>query len=183
MAHEQQSDNDQEFIQLICEQRSDNESDCGNENDEYIIRVGATFPKWESLESALKKIRVRNWIKAIKFRMERENNGAIIHRYFVKIPKSINLKKDRQSFPCKEIATSLRSLSQEVLDDIKFLTQECSLGAQAQRRYLSKNFPINFYMIVIYIICQYKNQMGSQRENDAADMVKWLMKQQEQEPG
>ncbi|CAG8554347.1 15000_t:CDS:1, partial [Cetraspora pellucida] len=25
--------------------------------------------------------------------------------------------------------------------------------------------------------------MGNIRENDAADMVKWLMKQQEQEPG
>ncbi|CAG8752781.1 17240_t:CDS:2, partial [Gigaspora rosea] len=41
----------------------------------------------------------------------------------------------------KEFAPSLHLLSQEVLDDIKFLTQECGLGANAQCQYISKKFP------------------------------------------
>ncbi|CAG8855740.1 18848_t:CDS:1, partial [Gigaspora margarita] len=40
----------------------------------------------------------------------------------------------------KKFAPSLRALSQEVLDKIKFLTQEYGLGAKAQCRYIAKNF-------------------------------------------
>ncbi|CAG8804462.1 16619_t:CDS:2, partial [Gigaspora rosea] len=62
---------------------------------------------------------------------------------------------------CKEFALSLHSLLQEVLDDIKFLTQECSLGANAQHRYISKKF--------------------SEQPLYDSEMIKWLMKQQEKE--
>ncbi|RIB20484.1 hypothetical protein C2G38_2179178 [Gigaspora rosea] len=64
---------------------------------------------------------------------------------------------------CWEFAPRLRSLSQEVLDGIKFLTQECGLGTKAQYQYLSKKFPIQ----PLY----------------NSDMVNWLMQQKEQELG
>ncbi|CAG8836443.1 23768_t:CDS:2, partial [Gigaspora margarita] len=84
----------------------------------------------------------------------------------------------------KEFALSLRSISQEVLDTIKFLTQECNLGIKAQCWYLSKKFsdqPLYDYNLY-KAICRYENQMGDKRENDVADIVKWLIQQQEQEP-
>ncbi|CAG8553346.1 21564_t:CDS:2 [Cetraspora pellucida] len=72
----------------------------------------------------------------------------------------------------------------ELLDDIKFLTQECKLKTKAQCRYIAKKFPNQLlYDHNLYnAICQYKNQMGNQYENDTSDIVKWLIKQQEQEP-
>ncbi|CAG8542881.1 5408_t:CDS:2, partial [Racocetra persica] len=109
----------------------------------------------------------------------RKNLGAIVINKFV----------ENHNHPLaphrKEFAPRLRSLSQEVFDAIKFLTQECNLGAKAQRRYISKKFPDQpLYDRDLYnAIRRYTKQMGNQRENDAADMVKWLMEQQEREPG
>ncbi|CAG8848810.1 882_t:CDS:2, partial [Gigaspora margarita] len=104
----------------------------------------------------------------------RKNVGTIF------INKLINEHNHSLAPYRKEFAPSLHSLSQEVLDEIKFLTQECSLGAKAQHQYLSKKFSAQpLYDRDLYnTIHKYKNEMsGNQRENNAADMVKWLMQQ------
>ncbi|CAG8577830.1 12513_t:CDS:2, partial [Gigaspora rosea] len=67
----------------------------------------------------------------------------------------------------KEFALSLRSISQEVLDTIKFLTQECNLGVKAQHRYLAKKFSDQpLYDRNLYnAIRRYGNQMGNTYNN------------------
>ncbi|CAG8808653.1 3256_t:CDS:2, partial [Dentiscutata erythropus] len=114
---QEQQYNDQEFIQ------SDEESDCSNENDDYIIQANAEFPNWTILESALKKYELEVEFKAIKYRIERDNDNSIIRRYFVcENSKEYQCKKkldstdhrERESKKVgKKFAPSLRSLSQE----------------------------------------------------------------------
>ncbi|CAG8651686.1 14865_t:CDS:2 [Gigaspora margarita] len=72
----------------------------------------------------------------------------------------------------KEFALSLRSISQEVLDTIKFLTQEYNLRVKAQCQYLSKKFSDQLlYDHNLYnTMCRYGKQMGNKRKNDAADI-------------
>ncbi|CAG8519113.1 13864_t:CDS:2, partial [Gigaspora rosea] len=108
---------EQESTQLVVEQESDEESDCCDENNSIIIKVGAEFPK-------------------------HDNNGAIFRQYFIcENSKNYQPKKktnnanhrERESkkvgYPWQlnvgeEFAPSLRTLSQDVLDEIKFLTQK-----------------------------------------------------------
>ncbi|CAG8835812.1 7038_t:CDS:2, partial [Gigaspora margarita] len=144
---EQQYDN-QKFIQSVYEQLSDGESDSSKKTNNFTIQV-------ESLEQALKKYEAEIGFKAIKFRMECENTRIIIQRYFIcENSKERQSKKkfvdtdhrDRESKKLvennnhslapyqKEFAPSLCALSQKVLDEIKFLTQECGLGAKEQYR-------------------------------------------------
>ncbi|CAG8751983.1 17169_t:CDS:2, partial [Cetraspora pellucida] len=136
--HKQLSNN-QEFIQPVHEP-SDKEFD---NNNDFVIQVGAKFPNWKSLENALKKYETE-----------------------------------------KEFASSLCMFLQEVLDKIKFLTQECGFETKAQHQYITKKFSNQslYNYDLYYAICQYKNQMGNQRENNAANMIKWLMEQKKQEP-
>ncbi|CAG8753701.1 3020_t:CDS:2, partial [Racocetra persica] len=79
----QQHENQGFISQLFHEQQSDDEFDCSNEDNEYKIEAGANFPNWKSLESALEKHELEVGFKSIKFRIERDNNGDIIRRYFV----------------------------------------------------------------------------------------------------
>ncbi|CAG8499715.1 10935_t:CDS:2 [Gigaspora rosea] len=179
-----QQHDEQEPTQLADEQESNEEPDYCDENDGDIIKIDASFPSWKSLENALKRCEVEIEFKSIKYRVEHDNNGDIICRYFVcenskehqhkKNNNSTNhrkreskkvgfewqlnvwFRKDINSIVVnklvethnhtlvpyrEEFAPSLRTLSQEVLDKIKFLTQECNLGAKAQRRYISKKYP------------------------------------------
>ncbi|CAG8769188.1 666_t:CDS:2, partial [Racocetra persica] len=169
----------QDISQLFHEQQSDDESDCSNEDNEYkieadIIRQYFVCENSKEHQSKKKIIdadhRERDSKKVgylWQFNAEyRKNEGAIF------INKLVDEHNHSLAPYRKEFAPSLRSLSQEVLDEIKFLTQECGLGAKAQRRYLSKKFPTQFlYDRDLYnAIRKYKNQMGNQRENDAADM-------------
>ncbi|CAG8771481.1 8897_t:CDS:2, partial [Dentiscutata erythropus] len=197
VTYEQQSDKKYEY--------DDEEFEHDNERNDNVIKVGAPFTSWECLENALKRYESEVRFKAIKFQLERDSNGAIIRRYFVcenskeHQPKKKTDSMDHRERKSKkvgcpwqlnaryrkndEFAPSLRSFSQEVLDDIKFLTQECGLGANAQRRYISKKFPEQpLYDHDLYnAICKYKNQLGYKRENDAAEMFKYRNNRSEAE--
>ncbi|CAG8554327.1 14999_t:CDS:2 [Cetraspora pellucida] len=74
---QEQHNNYQKIMQPFSEHRSDEEFDRDDENN-YIIQVGAIFPNWKSLENALKIYELEVGFKAIKFRMEHDNNGNII---------------------------------------------------------------------------------------------------------
>ncbi|CAG8799882.1 13739_t:CDS:2, partial [Dentiscutata erythropus] len=128
-SQEQCCDN-QEFMHSAHKQPDNDEFDSANETDDFTIKDSAEFPSWKSLENILKKYEAEIGFKAIKFRMERNNTGVINRRYFVcENSKECQSKKkivsedqrDRESKK-KEFAPSLRMLSQEVLDEIKFLT-------------------------------------------------------------
>ncbi|CAG8726356.1 25306_t:CDS:2 [Gigaspora margarita] len=146
----QEQQHKQESTQLVNEQESDEESDCCDENNVDIIKVSTEFPSWKSLESALKRYEVEIGFKSIKFRIEHDNNG----RYFADTSKreskkvgclwqlNVGFRKDINSIVVnkfieihnhslapyrEEFAPSLRTLSQDVLNEIKFLTQEYSL--------------------------------------------------------
>ncbi|RIB27240.1 hypothetical protein C2G38_2161154 [Gigaspora rosea] len=160
---QEQHDIDQEVMQYNYQ--SNEESYCIDENDDPMIEA----------ERESKKIGCQ-WQLNVGY--QKISSEIVIN-------KLVNNHNHSLALYRKEFAPSLRSFSQEVLDDIKFLTQECKLGTKAQCRYIAKKFPNQpLYDRDLYnAIHQYKNQMGNQRENDASDMVKWLMKQQEQEPG
>ncbi|CAG8850630.1 25135_t:CDS:1, partial [Gigaspora margarita] len=139
----------------------DEESDCINEDIEYKIEDGAEFSNWDTLERILKKHELEVGFKSIKFRLEHDNNGDIIRRYFVyenskehqpkkKVIDANHRKRDSKKVGCpwqlntgckknsgtifinklidkhyyllapyrKKFAPSLRSLSQEVFDEI-----------------------------------------------------------------
>ncbi|CAG8703932.1 2528_t:CDS:2, partial [Dentiscutata heterogama] len=78
---QEQHDIDQEVMQY--DYQSNEESDCIDENDDPMIEAGATFPNWNFFENALKRYELEIGFRAIKFRLERDNNGTIIRRYFV----------------------------------------------------------------------------------------------------
>ncbi|CAG8565034.1 3469_t:CDS:2 [Cetraspora pellucida] len=107
--------------------------------------VGAIFPNWESLENALKIYELEHQPKKkINDANHREkeskkvgcpwqlNAGCRKNVDAIIINKLIENHNHSLTPHRKEFASSLRSLSQEVLDDIKFLTQECNLGTKAQ---------------------------------------------------
>ncbi|CAG8792699.1 18267_t:CDS:2, partial [Gigaspora margarita] len=127
---------DQEFMQLSNKQQKSN---CINEDIEYKTEDSAEFPNWNTLERTLKKYKLEVGFK--------KNIGAIF------INKLIDEYNHSLALYQKEFALNLYSLLQEVLDEIKFLTQECGL-----------------------------EMSSNQRENDAMDIIKWLMQQKEQEP-
>ncbi|CAG8640818.1 22693_t:CDS:2, partial [Gigaspora margarita] len=130
----------QESTQLVDEQESDEESDCCDENNVNIIKVGAKFPSWKSLESALKRYKTNNanhrkreskkvgcpWQLNIGFR--KDINSIVVNKYIKNYNHSLTPYR-------KEFTPSLRTLLQDVLNEIKFSTQKCSLGAKAQYHY------------------------------------------------
>ncbi|CAG8685399.1 13396_t:CDS:2, partial [Racocetra persica] len=134
---------------LNNDQQSDSKSDHdNNKTDELVIQSGAEFSNWKSLENSLKKYELKIGFKSIKYRVESENVGCE-WQLNVGYRKNINaivvnkfVESHNHSFTPyrKEFAPSLCLLSQDVLDAIKFLTQECNLGAKAQRQYILKKF-------------------------------------------
>ncbi|CAG8837665.1 43703_t:CDS:2, partial [Gigaspora margarita] len=141
------------------EQLSDGESDSSKKTNDFTIQVGAAFSNWKSLEQALKKYEAKIGFKAIKFRMEwhrKDSDSIIINKLVENHNYSLALYQ-------KEFAPSLRALLQEVLDEIKFLTQEYGLGAKVQYQYITKKFqdqPL-FDRDLYNAIRQYKNQIGN----------------------
>ncbi|CAG8570045.1 33701_t:CDS:2 [Racocetra persica] len=140
----------EEFMDLNKTQQSDYESEHDiDENIKLTIYNSATFCNWKSLEDALKEYELNIGFKdyqpkkkanttcqrekeskkvgcAWQLNAEYQKNfGAIVINKFV----------EEHNYPLalhrKEFVPSLYSLSQEVLDTIKFLTQECNLEAKA----------------------------------------------------
>ncbi|CAG8695496.1 12331_t:CDS:2, partial [Gigaspora rosea] len=134
---------------LSHEQQSDKDFNCINEDVEYKIEDSMEFPTWDTFERTLKKHKLKiidadhreKDSKKVGYSWQlnaecRKNIGVKV------INKLINEYNHSLASYRKKFAPSLRSLLQEVLDKIKFLTQECGLGAKAQYQYLSKKFSV-----------------------------------------
>ena len=75
-----------------------------------------------------------------------------------------------------------KRFSDEMMDDIQFLTQHCKLGATTQRRYLEAKYPSHpiFSQDLYASIKKYRPTMKS-LSNDAAKMSDWLDEQKERD--
>ena len=76
-----------------------------------------------------------------------------------------------------------KRFSDEMMDDIQFLTQHCKMGATAQRRYLEGKYPSHtFFSEDIYAAISRFRPTAKSLSNDAAQMSDWLDSQKERDP-
>jgi hypothetical protein len=76
-----------------------------------------------------------------------------------------------------------KRFSDEMMDDIQFLTQHCKMGATAQRKYLEGKYPSHtFYSKDIYAAIKKFKPTAKSLLNDAANMSDWLDRQKESNP-
>ncbi|CAG8849863.1 37652_t:CDS:1, partial [Gigaspora margarita] len=90
--------------------------------------------------------------------LEKDINSIVVNKFIKNLNYAFVLYKE-------EFVSSLQTLSQDVLNEIKFLTQKYSLGAKVQYRYISKKFPNQ----ILYNCDLYNANRKSMRSN-AADM-------------
>ena len=76
-----------------------------------------------------------------------------------------------------------KKFSEEIMNDIQFLTQHCKMGATSQRRYLEGKYPSHpFFSKDIYAAIQRFRPTAKSLSNDAAKMSDWLDDQKEKDP-
>jgi hypothetical protein len=68
-----------------------------------------------------------------------------------------------------------KRFSDEMLEDIQFLTSHCKMRATAQRRYLEAKYPTHpLYSRDLYAAIQKFRPTAKSLSNDAAKMSNWL---------
>ena len=76
-----------------------------------------------------------------------------------------------------------KKFSEEMMNDIQFLTEHCRMRATAQRRYLEGKYPSHiFFSQDIYVTIRRFRFIAKSLSNDAAQMSNWLDNQKEQDP-
>jgi hypothetical protein len=75
-----------------------------------------------------------------------------------------------------------KRFSDEMLEDIQFLTSHCKMGATAQKRYLKAKYPTHpLYSRDLYAAIQKFCPTAKSLSNDAAKMSNWLDQQKEKD--
>ena len=75
-----------------------------------------------------------------------------------------------------------KRFSDEMMEDVQFLTNNCKMGATAQRRYLEAKYPSHpIYSKDLYIAIQSFRPTAKSLSNDAAKMSNWLDEQKERD--
>src|ERR1041385_2424364 len=75
-----------------------------------------------------------------------------------------------------------KKFSDDMMEDIQFLTQHCKMGATAQRRYLEAKYPTHpIYSEDLYAAIKRFRPSAKSLSNDAARMSDWLDKQKEKD--
>ena len=75
-----------------------------------------------------------------------------------------------------------KKFSNEMMDDVQFLTQHCRMGATAQRRFLEGKYPSHtFFSQDIYAAIKRFRPTAKTLSNDAAQMSDWLDEQKERD--
>jgi len=68
-----------------------------------------------------------------------------------------------------------KRFSEEIMDDIQFLTEHCRIGATAQRRYLEEKYSFHiFFSKNIYVTIKRFHFTARSLSNDTAQMSDWL---------
>src|ERR1043165_5000380 len=75
-----------------------------------------------------------------------------------------------------------KRFSDEIMEDIQFLTQHCRIGATAQRRYLEGKYPSHpIYSNDLYAAIKRFHPTTKSLSNDAAQMSNWLDEQKKKD--
>ncbi|CAG8779512.1 17762_t:CDS:2, partial [Dentiscutata erythropus] len=134
------------------EQPDNDEFDSANETDDFTIKDGAEFPKRNNTGVIIRRYFVcenskeRQSKKKIVSEDQRDRESKKVgcqwqlnvecqknsNTIVIVINKLVEAYNHPLALHRKEFAPSLHMLSQEVLDEIKFLTQECGFGTKAQ---------------------------------------------------
>ena len=76
-----------------------------------------------------------------------------------------------------------KRFSDEMMKDVQFLTNNCKMGATAQRKYLEAKYPFYpMYSQDLYVAIQNFQPTTKSLSNDTAKMFNWLDKQKEKDP-
>ncbi|CAG8682435.1 22819_t:CDS:2, partial [Racocetra persica] len=151
----------------------DDRSEATTDSDDSgaIIRLiisGTSFLSWISLEKSLEYYGKKNGKTEQKIYInkliEEHNHSLTPYR--------------------EEFAPSLQRLSQNILDEIKFMIQKCEYNARQQRWYLVNKFPgVNIYSKNLYnAIRHYKTPTASKINQDATLMLEYLIFKQRKDP-
>jgi len=76
-----------------------------------------------------------------------------------------------------------KRFSDEMMENIQFLTQQCNMRVTAQRKYLEAKYPSHpIFSKDLYAAIQKFRPMAKSLSNDAAQMSDWLDRQKEEDP-
>ncbi|CAB4403808.1 unnamed protein product [Rhizophagus irregularis] len=141
----------------------------------YICEHGRKYTSKSTKETSSKKIACPWHINASCPKVNNPGSAIFINKIVDEHNHDLNVK-----------AVAFREekrFTDEMMDDIQFLTQNCKMGATGQRRYLEGKYPSHtFFSKDLYTAIRKFCPTAKSLSNDAALMSDWLDKQKEQDP-
>lgn len=141
----------------------------------YICEHGRKYTSKSTRDTSSKKIACPWRVNVSCPNMNNPNSAVFIN----KISDEHNHDLNVEAVAFRED----KRFSEEIMNDIQFLTQNCKMGATAQRRYLEGRYPSHpFFSKDIYAAIQRFRPTAKSLSNDAAKMSDWLDEQKEKDP-
>ena len=136
----------------------------------YICEYGKKYSSNSNKSTSTKKISCP-WRSNASCPKENNPNSAV---FITKVVDEHNHELNIEAVEFKEG----KRFSNEMLEDIEFLTIHCKMGATMQRRYLEAKYPSHpIYSKDLYAAIQKYRPSTKSLSNDAARMSDWLDEQ------
>ncbi|CAG8795668.1 3116_t:CDS:2 [Gigaspora margarita] len=140
----------------------------------YICQHGRNYGSTSKKKTSTKKISCPWHVNASCPKVKNPNSTIFINT--IVDEHNHQLSVDAIAFEC------VKRFSEEMLEDIKFLTQHCKMGATAQKKYLEGKYPLQpIFSKDLYRAIQKYRPTAKSLSNDAAQMSNWLDMQKEKD--
>ncbi|CAB5367005.1 unnamed protein product [Rhizophagus irregularis] len=138
----------------------------------YICEHGKKYTSNSNKDTSTKKISCPWRLNASCSKENNPNSSVFINKVVDEHNHELNI----EAIAFRES----KRFSNEILEDIQFLTNHCKMGATAQRRYLEAKYPTHpLYSRDLYAAIQKFRPTTKSLSNDAAKMSNWLDQQKE----
>jgi len=141
----------------------------------YICEHGRSYTLKSMKDTSTKKMSCPWRVNASCPKMNNPDSAVFINKVVYEHNHNLNIEviKFREE----------KRFSNEIMEDIQFLTQHCKMGVTAQRKYLEGKYPSHtFYSNDLYAAIKRFRPMAKSLLNDAAKVSDWLDRQKENNP-
>lgn len=140
----------------------------------YICEHGKNHESNSKKETSTKRTSCPWHINASSPKLNNPNSAVFINKIVDEHNHDLNIEAI--------VFEESKKFSDEMMEDIQFLTQHCKMGATAQRRYLEGKYPSHpIYSVDLYAAIKKFRPSAKSLSNDAAQMSDWLDKQKERD--